>query len=114
MKKAAFLLFLPVVSLLSCLHGGSSLKAPESAAFRGIVLHDTWEDTSRYTRFFKAVTENHPELAFDIEFLDRVFSDAEKVQPLLERHPEYTDLVTKLVSLYKEITDKALENESKA
>ena len=70
MQKAAFLLLLLAVSLLSCLHGGSNLKATESGSFRGIVLHGSWEDTNRYTRFFNAVTENHPDLDFDIEFQD--------------------------------------------
>ena len=51
---------------------------------------------------------------FDIEYLSEVLADAEKVGPLVERHPEYADLVTKMVSLYKEITEKALENENKA
>ncbi len=51
---------------------------------------------------------------FDIEFLSEVFADAERVKPLIDRHPEFADLVTKMVSLYKEITEKALENENKA
>ena len=51
---------------------------------------------------------------FDIEYLSEVLEDAEKVGPLVERHPEYADIVTKMVSLYKEITEKALENENKA
>jgi len=51
---------------------------------------------------------------FDIEYLSEVFADAEKVKPLIDRHPEYSDMVTKMVSLYKEITEKALENENKS
>jgi len=48
---------------------------------------------------------------FDIEFLEEVFKDAQSVRTLLERHPEWQDLAAKLIQLYKEITDKALENE---
>ncbi len=48
----------------------------------------------------------------DILFLQEVFADAERIAPLLDRHPEYQDIATRLVSLYKEITDKALANES--
>ena len=48
---------------------------------------------------------------FDIEFLDDVFNDANRLGPLVERHPEWHEVATKMVSLYKEITDKALENE---
>lgn len=47
----------------------------------------------------------------DIEFMTRVFEDANSAQPLVARHPEYQALVVKLVGLYDEITRKALENE---
>ena len=48
---------------------------------------------------------------FDIEFLSQVFSDAKSSEPLLQKHPEYKDLVASAIHLYKEIMDKALENE---
>lgn len=47
----------------------------------------------------------------DIAFLERVFHDANKLGPLLDRHHEYQDLVSQVVQLYGEITEKALENE---
>ena len=47
----------------------------------------------------------------DIAFLEEVFADAGKVKPFLDRYPEYQDLAARIVSLYKEITAKALENE---
>lgn len=49
----------------------------------------------------------------DMAFLEKVFADSEKIQPLLDRHPEYQDLATRMTSLYSEITAKALENENK-
>ena len=48
---------------------------------------------------------------FDIAFLEEVFSDATKIKPIVDRHPEYEELVARAVHLYREITDKALENE---
>ncbi len=51
--------------------------------------------------------ENH-----DIDFLKQVFADANKVKPMIDKHPEYQDLLAQLISLYKEITTKALENEN--
>ena len=48
---------------------------------------------------------------FDIEFLEEVFSDANSMKPLLDRHPEYEELAAKVVGLYHDITSKALENE---
>ena len=47
----------------------------------------------------------------DIEFLEGVFEDARSVSTLVDRHPEWQDLAAKMIQLYKEITDKALENE---
>ena len=47
----------------------------------------------------------------DIEFLESVFEDARSVSTLVDRHPEWQDLAAKMIQLYKEITDKALENE---
>ena len=49
----------------------------------------------------------------DIAFLEQVLEDANKLGPLLERHDEYHKLVAQATSLYKEITDKALENEKR-
>jgi hypothetical protein len=47
----------------------------------------------------------------DINFLEEVFQDTGKVKPLLDRHPEWQSLAAKMLSLYNEITTKALENE---
>jgi hypothetical protein len=48
---------------------------------------------------------------FDIQFLEDVFNDASHIKPLLDRHPEYQELAAKMISLYNEITTRALENE---
>lgn len=47
----------------------------------------------------------------DIAFLEEVFKDANHVIPLIDKHPELQPIATRAVSLYKEITEKALENE---
>ena len=44
----------------------------------------------------------------ELDFLETVMADARKVLPLIDRHPEYQPLATKLLGLYKEITEKAL------
>lgn len=51
---------------------------------------------------------------FDLHFLEGVFRDAETLKPLIDRYPEYQQLVANVIRLYKEIVDKAMENESKA
>jgi len=50
----------------------------------------------------------------DIAFLDEVFRDANHVMPLIDKHPELQPIATRAVSLYKEITEKALENEKQS
>lgn len=49
----------------------------------------------------------------DLSFLQEVIEDSKSIEPMLERHPEYVELVTKAFSLYKDIMEKSLENEKK-
>ncbi len=51
---------------------------------------------------------------YDLAFLEEVFNDSGKIKPLLDKHPEYHELATRMISLYKEITEKGLENEKSA
>jgi len=50
----------------------------------------------------------------DIGYLNRVFAEAKAagLQPLIDRHPEFGDLVATLFSFYRRIVDRALENET--
>ena len=50
----------------------------------------------------------------EIEYLEQVLSDADKNRALVERNPEWKDISARVISLYNEITGKALENEKKA
>ena len=50
----------------------------------------------------------------DITFLDEVFKDANHVMPLVDKHPELQPVASRAISLYKEITAKALENEKQS
>ena len=47
----------------------------------------------------------------DLAFLEEVFADTRQVKPFLDGYPQYHELAARMVNLYKEITDKALENE---
>ena len=49
----------------------------------------------------------------DLVFLKQVHTDTAQVKPLLDEKPEYHSLVKKFTGLYKNITDKAFENEKK-
>ena len=48
---------------------------------------------------------------FDIGFLEDVFDDLQKINPLVERHPEWQPVVTKMLDLYNEIARQAVANE---
>jgi len=59
------------------------------------------------------VNGGEPLSEYDLDYLKEVLKDATTLQPMIERHPEYQKLVAQVVHLYKEITDKATENEKK-
>jgi hypothetical protein len=50
----------------------------------------------------------------DLRFLQELLVDASAAKPLLERHPEHHELAGRVLNLYKQITDKALENEHRS
>jgi len=49
----------------------------------------------------------------DDEYLENLLKNTRQIMPLIDRHPEYQDLVTKAIGLYQHITEKGLENENK-
>ncbi len=50
---------------------------------------------------------------FDIEFMEEVITDAIHNKPLIDKHPEWQEFCANVVTLYEEITERALENEQK-
>ena len=51
---------------------------------------------------------------FELKLLEEMLGDANQVKPLVERHPEHQNLAARVLHLYREITQKALENEKGA
>lgn len=49
-----------------------------------------------------------------LEFMGQAIADAQDILPIIDRHPEYQQLTTQVVTLYKEISDKALQLEKNA
>ena len=47
----------------------------------------------------------------DLNFLEQVVEDANKILPLMQKNPKVLDIAGRMLELYKEITTKALENE---
>ena len=60
------------------------------------------------------VDAGEPLSEYDLKFLDEVFHDVQTIQPLLDRHPEHQQMVARAINLYKEILDKATQNENKS
>lgn len=50
----------------------------------------------------------------DLKFLHEVFKTARQIEHLVDTHPEYQEIYAQATHLYKEITEKALENEKGA
>ena len=48
----------------------------------------------------------------DIRFLKKVYKDSRANEALLDRHPEYDELICRCLSLYTEIINKGIENEN--
>jgi hypothetical protein len=49
----------------------------------------------------------------EIVHLEEIFADAQKMQEMIDRHPEFHDLAGKMIGLYSEIMRLAVENEEK-
>ncbi len=47
----------------------------------------------------------------DLDFLENSITDARKVIPIIDRHPEYQSLAAQVMALYKDISEKALQIE---
>ena len=47
----------------------------------------------------------------DISFLKRVYNDSRTTAALVQRNPDYNDIVVRAIDLYTEIITKGLENE---
>jgi hypothetical protein len=51
---------------------------------------------------------------FDLSFLQEVLKDSSAIRPLVDAHPEWQELASKMSNLYKEIAEKGLANAKKA
>ena len=65
----------------------------------------------RAKRLHERVMQGEQLTEYDLSFLEDIVETIEDIQPIIDRHPEYQKLAMKAMSLYKEITEKALENE---
>lgn len=57
------------------------------------------------------VDAGEPLTSADLDFLQQVAEDAARVKPIIDRNPEYQALASRVLQLFADISDKALENE---
>jgi hypothetical protein len=83
----------------------------EAGTITALMLRFSEYRLPRAKRLLKRVNTGQPLTDGDIRFLKRVYSDGIQVQPVIKRHPEYSQLVARAMDLYTEIITKGLENE---
>lgn len=57
------------------------------------------------------VDSGDPPTEMDLDFMEQAITEGRKAIPLIDKHPEYQELAVQVMSLYKEITDKAMKLE---
>ena len=63
----------------------------------------------------KAKAERGEKLSdYELEFLEHTLNEVRSINHLLDRHPEYHEFASRVMTLYKEIATAALANEPKA
>ena len=50
----------------------------------------------------------------ELDFLEKAITDARDVMSVIDRHPEYQSLATQIVTLYSDISEKALQIEKES
>jgi hypothetical protein len=50
----------------------------------------------------------------DLAFLEQIVADSGQLRPLMEKDPRVKELAGQMLQLYRQITEKALENEKNA
>ena len=50
---------------------------------------------------------------YDIDWLRRVHREGRRMQPLIDRHPEYSSIISRSIDLYLEIINTGLANEKR-
>jgi hypothetical protein len=89
-------------------------STPDAGVIQALIERLDTQRLPRALELKKRVDAGEPLGEPDLRFLDEVFRDTQSVQPILGRHPEYQPLVARIIHLYKEILDKAMENEKKS
>ena len=83
----------------------------EQGTVTALLLRSAHRRIPRLKRIKKAVKNGKCLTGNQINFLTKVFEDAKRTRPYIDKHPELQDIAVRTVSLYREITEQAIENE---
>lgn len=83
----------------------------DSGTIAALMIRFREQRLPRAKRMLERVNRGERLSDTDIQYLQRVFDDANTTRSLIERNPEYHDLVSRFIGMYHEIVEKALENE---
>jgi hypothetical protein len=77
------------------------------------VLMERFKDyrLPRARRLLERMREGEKLTGYDIQWLKTIYADGVRTRPLVERHPEYSNLIAQAMDLYTEIITLGLENE---
>ena len=67
----------------------------------------------RAKRMLERVKEGETLTGYDIDWLRRVHREGRRMQPLIDRHPEYSSIISRSIDLYLEIINTGLANEKR-
>lgn len=65
----------------------------------------------RLQRMKKDVNNGKRLTDHQLNYLSRVYKDANKAMPYIDDHPKYQSVAVKMISLYQDITAQAIDNE---
>lgn len=76
------------------------------------MLQRLWESRlPRALRLKEKVDEGRTLNPSDISFLERGHQSAQRIMPLIDKHPRYQAVFAGVIHLYHQITEQALDNE---
>jgi len=88
-----------------------SQKTAELGVLMAVMNRSYRRRIPRLMRIKEAVDSGEKLTDYQINFLSRALKDAASMEPYFNRHPELQDIATRVVGLYHDITEQALENE---
>ena len=86
----------------------------EQGTLTALLLRSAHRRIPRLKRIKKAVKKGKCLTDNQINFLTKVFEDAQRAIPYIDDHPKLQDMATRTVALYQEITEQAIKNEEES